>query len=246
MLSLNKKDQISWFMLITIVLMFIEIVYYDFELVFPLFISIMMIYFGRQKMPKRSGKFMFWLGIIIFISTFMNMITLKIMLFIILISILNDFYKSKKEPKLIKPIIDEPKQIDMSETELFVYHTPLLKNKLFGHQETPEHVYEWNDINIQTGIGDAVIDFSNTILPNGETVVFIRNFIGNIQIYIPYDIEVSVHHSVLLGSTKVFSHEEKSIYNQNLFVQTNDYQIAEQKIKVFISMLVGDLEVKRK
>lgn len=246
MLNLNKKDQISWFMLITVVLMFIEIVYYDFELVFPLFISIMMIYFGRQKMPKRSGKFLFWIGIIIFISTFMNMITLKIMLFIVLISILHEFYKSKKVPKLIEPILNEPKQLDMGETELFVHHTPLLNNKLFGQQETPDHVYEWNDVNIQTGIGDVVIDFSNTILPDGETVIFIRNFIGNIQVFVPYDIEVSVNHSVILGSTKIFSHVEKSIFNQNLHVQTTEYDVAEQKIKIFTSMLVGDLEVKRK
>ena len=31
----------------------------------------------------------------------------------------------------------------------------------------PMHAYEWNDINIQNGIGNTVIDLSQTILPKG-------------------------------------------------------------------------------
>ncbi len=47
----------------------------------------------------------------------------------------------------------------------------LFKNKLFGHQQTTEHVYEWNSVNVQGGVGDTVIDLSKTILPKGDAVI---------------------------------------------------------------------------
>ena len=59
---------------------------------------------------------------------------------------------------------------------------PLFQNKLFGGQKTPDHEYEWNDINIQTGFGDAVIDLSYTVLPKGESVIFIRNVMGKVTV----------------------------------------------------------------
>ena len=37
---------------------------------------------------------------------------------------------------------------------------PLFENIFLGQQKTPNGVYEWNDINIQAGIGDTVIDLS--------------------------------------------------------------------------------------
>ena len=63
-------------------------------------------------------------------------------------------------------------------------------------------MYEWNDVNIQAGIGDTVIDLSYTVLPKGETVIFIRNVMGKVTIMIPYDVEVSVNHSVFLALQK--------------------------------------------
>lgn len=128
---------------------------------------------------------------------------------------------------------------------MLVEKPSLFKNRLFGNQETPSHVYEWNDINILTGIGDTVIDLSLTVLPKGETVIFIRNIIGNVKVFVPYDVDLTLRHSAVVGSAEVFEHEEGRVLNQSLFVQTPGYDDAEQKIKIFTSMMVGNIEVKR-
>ena len=62
---------------------------------------------------------------------------------------------------------------------------PLFQNRHFGQQKTPDHDYEWNDMNIQVGIGDAVIDLSYTVLPKDETVIFIRNVMGKVTSHDP-------------------------------------------------------------
>ena len=122
---------------------------------------------------------------------------------------------------------------------------PLLQNRFFGGQKTPDHVYEWNDVNIQGGMGDTVIDLSYTVLPKGETVIFIRNMIGKVKILIPYDVEVSVNHSVLYGSAKILDFYESSYMNRQMKVETAQYEQTEQKVKIFTSMMIGDIEVKR-
>jgi lia operon protein LiaF len=83
------------------------------------------------------------------------------------------------------------------------------------------------------------------VLPKGETIIFIRNVIGNIQIQVPYEIEVSVHHSCIVGSTDVFENHQAQVFNQVLHLKTPGYDGAEQKVKIFTSLLVGNLEVSR-
>ena len=120
-----------------------------------------------------------------------------------------------------------------------------MKISFWGSKKTPQGVYEWEDINIQTGIGDTVIDLSYTMLPKGETVIFIRNIIGNMQILVPYEIEVSIHHSCMAGSTHIFDHHEPKVFNQVIHLKTPGYETAEQKVKIFTSLVVGNLEVSR-
>lgn len=173
------------------------------------------------------------------------MMTFKFFLLAILIHLVIRFAKSKKEADLIRPIVKEPIANFSGQKGNIIRKKPLFENVLFGEQRTPEHVYEWNDINIQAGFGDTVIDLSYTVLPKGETVIFVRNFIGNVKVLIPYDIEVNVSHSVIAGATNIFQNEEEKVFNQTISVQTEEYEKAEQKIKIFTSFVVGDLEVKR-
>ena len=155
------------------------------------------------------------------------------------------FYQTKKTPQTVIPIIKEPTPSAFTKEENLITREPLFKNMMFGEQKTVEHTYEWNDVNIQTGVGDTVIDLSYTVLPKGETVIFIRNLIGNIQILVPYDVEISVHHSVLVGSVHVLDFQGSRQFNQNIHVQTANYDKQEQKIHIFTSLIVGNLEVRR-
>jgi len=146
--------------------------------------------------------------------------------------------------KTIAPIIKEP--VDLKkQSETTIKEQSLFQNRFFGQQQTPDHVYEWNDVNIQAGIGDTVIDLSYTVLPKGETVIFIRNVMGKVTIMVPYDVEVSVNHSVFFGSARILDFNESSLINRLIKVETADYEQANQKVKVFTSMMIGDVEVKR-
>ena len=65
------------------------------------------------------------------------------------------------------------------------------------------------------------------------------------EFLIPYDVEVSVNHSVLYGSAKILDFYESSYMNRQMKVETSQYEQTEQKVKIFTSMMIGDIEVKR-
>lgn len=238
-----KSDYISWAVLFGIIVLLLEISFFNRGVIFSLLVAIGMIYIGRKRMPSSTGKLFFWSGIAFFTLSVFNMMTFKFLLLAILVNLIIQYRKSKKEPEVIQPNIKV--DLEKKPTEILIEKKPIFENALFKERTTPEHVYEWNDINIQTAIGDTVVDLSYTVLPKGETVIFLRNFIGNLQVLIPYDVEVSVNHSSIAGKATVFQFEGSKMFNQLVQFETEGYEKAEQRVKIFTSFVVGDLEVKR-
>jgi lia operon protein LiaF len=238
----TKNDYIGWLVMLGVIILLLEILFFSHGLIFSLFISGGMIYLGHRK-KKKSGKMLFYGGIIFTIINVFNMMTFKFLLLAILLHFFIQFFSSKRNPKKIS--VDLRKPEDALHHETMITTKPLFENIFIGHQKTPLGVYEWNDINIQSGIGDTVIDLSYTMLPKGETVIFIRNIIGNIRILVPYEIEVSVNHSGVIGATNVFENHGSKMFNQVFQIKTPGYETAEQKVKIFTSLMVGNLEVSR-
>jgi len=239
----KKSDYLSWLVIIGIVILLLEILFFNRGLIFSLFIAGGMIYLGRKKAGKRLGKVLFIVGIIFFVLSIVNMMTFKFLLLAILLHFFIQYFQTKRQPKKIVPDIvsSEPAQSE----ETLISSEPLFSNILVGQQKTPLGVYEWDDVNIQTGIGDTIIDLSYTMLPKGEAVIFIRNIIGNIHILVPYETEVSIHHSGVVGSAKVFGNDRDKIFNQVFTLKTSGYETSETKVKIVSSLVVGNLEVSR-
>lgn len=239
-----KSNHISLILLLGSIVLLLEVSFFNKGLIFSLLVAGGMIYIGRKKMLRsKIGKLLFWLGLLFFIVSIVNMMTFKFLCLVILSYYIIRFLQSKNTKNYIQPTVKIEDALFTTDT--IIKKRPLFENILSGHQKSSEHVYEWNDINIQVGVGDTVIDLSNTVLPRGETVIFIRNIIGKVEVLIPYDIEIAVNHSVIFGSTNILGLHEEKTYNQVLQLETANFQQAVQKVKIFTSMMVGDLEVKR-
>ncbi|WP_374720833.1 cell wall-active antibiotics response protein LiaF [Peribacillus tepidiphilus] len=238
----SKTDMMSWILIIGVILLLLEVTFFNGGLIFSLLFSGVLIYFGKKRWNKTFGKILFWIGIISALVTVLNMMTFKFFLIAILIFIVIQFSQSKKNPILFQPDFEK----DTTFVREQILKKPLIfRNMLFGRQKTPEEVYEWQDVNIQVGVGDTIVDLSNTMLPKGESVICVRNILGSVQVLVPYDLEVRVVHSTLVGSAVIFQMQEPQILNQALQFETAGYETADQKIKIVTSMVVGSLEVKR-
>ncbi|MBB6177811.1 lia operon protein LiaF [Anoxybacillus tengchongensis] len=236
----KTTDYVSWVVLLAFMILALEIVFFHPGIIFSVLFSAGFIYIGRKKWNRKLGKITFWLGCIGLVVHVLTMMTVRFLLVALLFYAVIQFAQSKRRPVVIRP---EMKTND-AETE-GVFRQPLFQNMLFGRQKTPEHAYEWSDVNIQTGIGDTIIDLSYTVVPKGEATIVIRGWIGNVHIFVPYEMEVSVVHSVLFGAASIFSKETERLWNQTFIYQTPAYENAEQKLKIITSMAIGNVEVKR-
>ncbi|MBL4953670.1 cell wall-active antibiotics response protein [Neobacillus sp. YIM B02564] len=238
-----KNDYIEWLIIFGVVLLLLEILFFNKGLIFSLFVAGGMIYLGRKKQGRPRRKWLFYGGLVFLAISVFNMMTFKFLLLAILLHFFIQFLNAKKRPNKITVELSKPEQTVHAETLIQI--KPLFENIFLGQQKTPLGIYEWNDVNIQAGIGDTVIDLSYTMLPKGETIIFIRNLIGNIQILVPYDLEVTVNHSAVIGRTKVFENQNSKLFNSVFQVKTPGYDAAEQKVKIFTSLIVGNIEVSR-
>lgn len=236
-------DIVQLLLLIAFIIFIIEIFFDGPALLIFFALFGAMAYYGRRMMGKLRGKLLFWIGITCVVLMTMNLTAFKFLLIALIVSYVIKWYDRKKEPAYYQPEIIEDISLNGEEV---IQETPLFYNKWFGHQETPAQAYSWQDVNIQAGIGDTVIDMTNTILPKDEAVVVVRNLVGNVKIFVPYEAEVSIDHSVVYGSIDIFGHEEQNAWNKVFHMQTEHYSQAAHKVRIFTSMLTGKLEVKRK
>lgn len=243
MLKNINSDYFNWIILIGSLLLLFEVLFFNGGLIVTFLLSIGSIYLGRKWRPRFLGKVLYWGGWLWFVITVLNMITLRYFLFVLIIYLIVQFYQTQKNPKQIKPVITEPKETDGNGH--FIHRKKIFENKIFSSQKSPEYAYEWNDINIQVGVGNTVIDLSDTVLPKGEAVICIRSLVGNVQILIPYEIEVHIYHSLMVGAITIFQEEEQKVVNETVMYETAQYKDADQKIKLFTSAISGKLEVKR-
>ncbi|QGQ48419.1 cell wall-active antibiotics response protein LiaF [Metabacillus sediminilitoris] len=238
-----KSDYVNWIIIAGFILLLLEVLFFNGGLIVTFLLSIGCIYLGKKWKPRVMGKAFFWIGWIWLIITVLNMMTFRYFLCVVLLYIIVQFFQSQKHPKQIKPIILEAKTETGSDP--FIKREKIFENKFFTSQMTPEHVYEWNDVNIQVGIGNTVIDLSDTVLPKGEAIISIRSLIGNVQVLVPYEVEVHVNHSVMAGTVAIFQDQEQRIVNETIVYETAEYVQAEQKVKLITSVIAGNLEVKR-
>lgn len=240
MLNLKKTDLLSYILIIGFFIFILEISFFDTGLIFSLLISGICLYFGKKKWNWFLGKILFAIGALSLFFTILSSFTFRFLLLATIVYFFILFTQSKQNPSYIRPEIGAANGVRLVKNE-----QKWFQNKFLGRQKTPEHSYTWEDVNIQTGIGDTIIDLSYTVLPKGEAVIFIRNVVGNIQILVPYEVDISVKHSVMVGSTLILEEEESKQWNQTVHYQTSGYEDSTQKIKIITSCLVGSLEVKR-
>ncbi len=238
MFKKNPTDLIQLLLIIAIALFVIEVIFIDTGLLFVLILAIVAIYFGKRSYYKTSGKTFFWGGIVAILLFLLNTFAIRLFIFIVVIYFIYQWYKGKKEQNKANHLLTDNK-------EQTVVEEKISQNSWFHKFRTKEESFAWQDMNVQGIIGDVVIDLNYTVLPKQEAMMLIRNVVGNVKVIVPYDVEVVIQHNVMYGAISVFEHHEEHAFNRTIEFQSKDYIESQKKIKIFTSMIVGKLEVKR-
>lgn len=103
--------------------------------------------------------------------------------------------------------------------------------------------FELNDMTILNGIGDVHFDLTSAIIPDGETVIVVQSFIGQIVFYVPDDLPLSVQASSLLGEVSVF-HELYSGVNNHVHIASPSYKQESRRVKLVLHTIIGEVKVR--
>ncbi|MBB6454069.1 lia operon protein LiaF [Salirhabdus euzebyi] len=237
-----STDTFNLIILIAFALFAIEVIFFNGWLIFSFLFTSLIMYIGWKNFSDSWGKILFLIGAIVLFFTILNMMAVRFLLVVLIFLFFRHYQRMKNHPDTYSPHFVKPDSDD--EQEPLIQIKPLFDQRMFGDQTTPNTAYEWRDINIHGGFGDRILDLGNTVLPD-QSVVSIRHFIGNIIIYVPYEVEVSVHHSSIFGRAYILGEQDLKLFNQSIAYRTEGYETNYPRVKMVTSILSGDIEVRR-
>ena len=236
----TKTEVISIIFLIGAIGLIIDIILRRLSIFF-ISLSIFLIAIGFRQLKKKNSitaYILIIIGIGFLLSALISSFSFTLIFAILIIYNSYQLFRSSSNKSQL-PVNIKPNH---QETASYIQTNPYLKNKLIGEYRDFNQSYALEDINIQTGFGDISIDLSDTIIPQGETVILIRGIIGNIYLNIPSDIGISVQVSLLCGKVNLLK-TNKTVFNLTQKYQSVGYKDSYRTIKVIVSLLVGDIEV---
>lgn len=107
--------------------------------------------------------------------------------------------------------------------------------------KTPWYI---EDLHTWVGIGDMSVDLTTAMLKEGENTIDLTGIIGDIKILVPENLPIKVNVDVKLGEVKVFNNRQSGT-NRYVTYESENFEIAEKKVAIYIKLSIGDVKVKR-
>ncbi|WP_152658238.1 cell wall-active antibiotics response protein LiaF [Oceanobacillus sp. CFH 90083] len=240
--QLSTKN-LNWIWITVAVLLVVEIAFFHGGSLISAFISGFFVYFSWKRLNALGWKIVFAIAAISFLLSMFNLLAVRFLIVVIIVILILNYSKSTKNPSKEKPEL--PNKSGLHSEDPLIKIDNLFDERMFDDARTEETAYQWKDVNMHGIYGDRVIDLSNTVLPYDTAVISIRHLIGNIEIYVPYEVEVSIHHSSMFGRASILGENHNRLMNKSLHYETKDYSTAHQRVKIVTSLFSGDIEVKR-
>ena len=121
------------------------------------------------------------------------------------------------------------------------------KNRWFGnlHHFSGYQTCRFDDINLFRLMGKDTIHLEHVILSNHDNVIILRKIVGTTRIIVPVDVEVSLSVNSLYGDLTFLDQPKRALRNEQFHQETRDYLKSPKSVKIFLTTVVGDVEVVR-
>ena len=121
------------------------------------------------------------------------------------------------------------------------------KNRWFGnlHHFSSHQICRFDDINLFRLMGKDTIHLEHVILTNHDNVIILRKIVGTTRIIVPVDVEVSLSVNSLYGDLIFLDQPKRALRNEQYHQETRDYLKSPKSVKIFLTTMVGDVEVVR-
>jgi lia operon protein LiaF len=105
-------------------------------------------------------------------------------------------------------------------------------------------VWQVGDEELWVGIGEVELDMINAEIPPGETHLHVWGFVGDVELFVPQDVGVSLSASAFVVDARVFGRKRDGILVP-VNVKSDNYETAERKVRLETTHFVGEVKVKQ-
>ena len=218
------SDQLTIIVISMALVVLIELTLFNNISVFLLIVGAILLFYSFKK----KKQYTLWAGIILIFFAVIHLWTLRLFIIGSLIFLLYQYLTKKEQIIEIKnQVIDT-----------------IGKNKLIGTTGIPTESYQWRDIHIQRFIGDITVDTTETILPQGKSIIVINQSLGKVRITVPYEVSLQLHYSTIYGEANCLHFSPKQCINEQLYFEDGDPD-AKRVLVLYVTTWIGDVEVQR-
>lgn len=120
------------------------------------------------------------------------------------------------------------------------------KSAFIGDLYMGQEVFSLKPMNISAFIGDTVIDLTKAQIPYGETKIVISSFIGDVKVFVPEDMDlgVTVTTNSFIGDMSLLN-QKRGGFLSSAQAETAHYREASKKVRVIVSVFIGDVKVNK-
>lgn len=119
----------------------------------------------------------------------------------------------------------------------------LQKQKLVESLKWDKEPWVLRSMSIWNVIGELNFDFSLAIPEEKEVTIVLQGVIGDIDIILPDDFGIDVQSSVFFGQVDVVKEKEAGLVNK-IYWRSPNYETSEHRVKLIVSYIVGDIDIK--
>jgi lia operon protein LiaF len=118
-----------------------------------------------------------------------------------------------------------------------------MRKHLVGDLKIGNEPWQLEDMQIWMGVGETDVNLTKAILPEGETILNVSGWIGEITILVPQDMDIKANVNLRLGDATLFSHQQAGS-GRFLSYKSLDYETAKKKVNLRVSLAIGEVTVK--
>ncbi|OXS54006.1 hypothetical protein B1A99_27615 [Cohnella sp. CIP 111063] len=123
------------------------------------------------------------------------------------------------------------------------FGTHVGKHRLFVNMRLDEQSWVLNSMSYWHALGEIHMDMSLAVPEEKETTIVLQGVVGNVDLIVPEDYGLQVDASVLIGQA-TFRQIQEGGMMQRLSWKSPNYEECEQKLKLQLFYLVGDIKIR--
>lgn len=111
-----------------------------------------------------------------------------------------------------------------------------------GSQEFKKDNWKVEPMDLWNGIGDYYFDFTRAFIPDIDTPISVRGWVGDVKMIIPKNVPFRVEAKIKTGDIKVAGHNADGL-KRSLSYETEDYHSSARRLTFVIDYKVGSIQI---